>query len=294
MTNFWDILLDAFIDSLKVLPFLFVFYIIMELIENKTGISSKKRMLEGNFAPLLGAASGIIPQCGFSIMASKFYDKNLIRMGTLLAVFIASSDEAIILLLTEDAGKNAATILPLIFIKFISAILIGYLVNLFCKKQTLQKPEEVEEIHGSSCGHDHKKDSAVKTFLLHPLLHSLKIFAFIFAINLIFGCIVSAITEERLTAILQQALWLQPLFATFIGLIPNCASSVVLTEAYISTGISFGALIAGLSANAGLGLLFLFKNRKEWKRNLLILAILLVASLLIGYITQAIFVWFKL
>ncbi len=292
MTNFGAIFLDALLDSLKILPFLLVFYIIMELIENKTGISSKKRILEGQFAPLLGAASGIIPQCGFSIMASKFFDKNLIKMGTLVAVFIASSDEALILLLSPDA-KKVYVIMPIIVIKFISAVLIGYLINLFFRNKKLQNPEEVEEIHGSSCGHNHKKDSAVKTFLVHPLLHSLKIFAFIFIINLAFGLIIATITQERLTAILQQGLWWQPLLATFVGLIPNCASSVVLTEAYINAGISFGALMAGLSANAGLGLLFLFKNRKEWKRNLLVLVILFVASLIIGYVTQGVQILFQ-
>ncbi len=292
MTNFGAIFLDALLDSLKILPFLLVFYIIMELIENKTGISSKKRILEGQFAPLLGAASGIIPQCGFSIMASKFFDKNLIKMGTLVAVFIASSDEALILLLSPDA-KKVYVIMPIIVIKFISAVLIGYLINLFFRNKKLQNPEEVEEIHGSSCGHNHKKDSAVKTFLVHPLLHSLKIFAFIFIINLAFGLIIATITQERLTAILQQGLWWQPLLATFVGLIPNCASSVVLTEAYINAGISFGALMAGLSANAGLGLLFLFKNRKEWKRNLLVLVILFVASLVIGYVTQGVQILFQ-
>lgn len=292
MTNFGAIFLDALLDSLKILPFLLVFYIIMELIENKTGISSKKRILEGQFAPLLGAASGIIPQCGFSIMASKFFDKNLIKMGTLVAVFIASSDEALILLLSPDA-KKVYVIMPIIVIKFISAVLIGYLINLFFRNKKLQNPEEVEEIHGSSCGHNHKKDSAVKTFLVHPLLHSLKIFAFIFIVNLTFGLIIAIITQERLTAILQQGLWWQPLLATFVGLIPNCASSVVLTEAYINAGISFGALMAGLSANAGLGLLFLFKNRKEWKRNLLVLVILFVASLVIGYVTQGVQILFQ-
>ncbi len=292
MTNFGAIFLDALLDSLKILPFLLVFYIIMELIENKTGISSKKRILEGQFAPLLGAASGIIPQCGFSIMASKFFDKNLIKMGTLVAVFIASSDEALILLLSPDA-KKVYVIMPIIVIKFISAVLIGYLINLFFRNKKLQNPEEVEEIHGSSCGHNHKKDSAVKTFLVHPLLHSLKIFAFIFIVNLAFGLIIATITQERLTAILQQGLWWQPLLATFVGLIPNCASSVVLTEAYINAGISFGALMAGLSANAGLGLLFLFKNRKEWKRNLLVLVILFVASLVIGYVTQGVQILFQ-
>ncbi len=292
MTNFGAIFLDALLDSLKILPFLLVFYIIMELIENKTGISSKKRILEGQFAPLLGAASGIIPQCGFSIMASKFFDKNLIKMGTLVAVFIASSDEALILLLSPDT-KKVYVIMPIIVIKFISAVLIGYLINLFFRNKKLQNPEEVEEIHGSSCGHNHKKDSAVKTFLVHPLLHSLKIFAFIFIVNLAFGLIIATITQERLTAILQQGLWWQPLLATFVGLIPNCASSVVLTEAYINAGISFGALMAGLSANAGLGLLFLFKNRKEWKRNLLVLVILFVASLVIGYVTQGVQILFQ-
>lgn len=292
MTNFGAIFLDALLDSLKILPFLLVFYIIMELIENKTGISSKKRILEGQFAPLLGAASGIIPQCGFSIMASKFFDKNLIKMGTLVAVFIASSDEALILLLSPDA-KKVYVIMPIIVIKFISAVLIGYLINLFFRNKKLQNPEEVEEIHGSSCGHNHKKDSAVKTFLVHPLLHSLKIFAFIFIVNLAFGLIIATITQERLTAILQQGLCWQPLLATFVGLIPNCASSVVLTEAYINAGISFGALMAGLSANAGLGLLFLFKNRKEWKRNLLVLVILFVASLVIGYVTQGVQILFQ-
>ena len=125
-----DALLDALLDSLKVFPFLFLMYVLIEFLESRTSVTRNNNILRGNLAPLLGAATGIIPQCGFSVMAAKLYDKKLIRTGTLLAVFLATSDEALILLLTDITnGAKAAAIMPLIAVKFAVAVGAGYLCN---------------------------------------------------------------------------------------------------------------------------------------------------------------------
>ena len=167
-----EIVLDALLDSLKVFPFLFLMYVLIEFLENRTNITKNKNILRGNLAPLLGAATGIVPQCGFSVMAAKLYDKKLIRTGTLLAVFLATSDEALIILLSS--GSSAIAVMPLIAVKFAVAVGIGYLFNALMRGEKLSEMEEGEEIHGTPCGHDHEEDGKVRRYLVHPLLHSLE------------------------------------------------------------------------------------------------------------------------
>ena len=185
-----DALLDALLDSLKVFPFLFLMYVLIEFLESRTSVTRNKNILRGNLAPLLGAATGIIPQCGFSVMAAKLYDKKLIRTGTLLAVFLATSDEALILLLTDITnGAKAAAIMPLIAVKFAVAVGAGYLCNAVLRRETLSELAEGEHISGTPCGHDHEEDSKVKRYLVHPLLHSLEIFAYVLVVNVAFGIV---------------------------------------------------------------------------------------------------------
>lgn len=278
-----EVLLDALLDSLKVFPFLFLMYVLIEFLESRTDVTRNKNVLRGGLAPLLGAATGIIPQCGFSVMAAKLYDKKLIRTGTLLAVFLATSDEAIILLLSSITdGAKAAAIMPLIAIKFAVAVGVGYLANALLRKEKLSEMEEGEEIVGTPCGHDHEEDSKLKRYLVHPLLHSLQIFAFVLVVNVAFG-IAMYYAEDAITRFLQGGYWYQPLIAALVGLIPNCASSVLITQAYILDTLSFGGMVAGLCANAGLGFVILFKNAKAWKRNLLLLVVLWAVSVAVGY-----------
>lgn len=275
-----EIIADALLDSLKVFPFLFLMYVLIEFLENRTNITKNKNILRGNLAPLLGAATGIVPQCGFSVMAAKLYDKKLIRTGTLLAVFLATSDEALIILLSS--GSSAVAVMPLIAIKFAVAVGIGYLFNALMRREKLSELEEGEEIHGTPCGHDHEEDGKVRRYLVHPLLHSLEIFAYILAVNLAFGFAMHY-AEGAIASFLQGGYWYQPLIAGLVGLIPNCASSVLVTQSYVLGALSFGGMAAGLCANAGLGFVILFKNVKSWKRNLALLGILYVISVAVGY-----------
>ncbi len=278
-----EVLLDALLDSLKVFPFLFLMYVLIEFLESRTDVTRNKNVLRGGLAPLLGAATGIIPQCGFSVMAAKLYDKKLIRTGTLLAVFLATSDEAIVLLLSHVTdGAKAAAVMPLIAVKFAVAVGAGYLANALLRGEKLSELEEGEEIVGTACGHDHEEDSKLKRYFVHPLLHSLQIFAFVLAVNIAFGAVMYY-AEDAVARFLQGGYWYQPLLAAFVGLIPNCASSVLITQAYILDTLSFGGMVAGLCANAGLGFVILFKNVKAWKRNLLLLFVLWAVSVAVGY-----------
>ena len=219
-----EVLPEALLDSLKVFPFLFLMYVLIEFLEHRTNVSRNKNLLRGRLAPLLGASVGLIPQCGFSVMAAKLYDKKFIRTGTVLAVFLATSDEAFILLLSSDAA--AAAVAPLIVVKFAVAVGVGYLANALFRREALSEPAEGEEVHGSPCGHDHEHDKPVRQYLVHPLLHSLEVFAYLLAVNVAFG-IAMHYASDAVTRFLRGGEWFQPLIAAAVGLIPNCAASVL-------------------------------------------------------------------
>ena len=189
MEEVLHVLLHAFLDSLKVFPFLFLMYVLIELLENRTNFTKNKNILTGNLAPLLGSAAGIIPQCGFSVMAAKLFDKRLIRAGTVLSVFLATSDEAIVLLLTSGEASKTVSVMPVIAILFVVAVGVGYLFNFLFRNVPLASLEEGEEIHGTPCGHDHEEDSNFHRYFLHPLTHALQIFVYILIVNIAFGFI---------------------------------------------------------------------------------------------------------
>ncbi len=282
----WEIVLDAFLDTLKVFPFLVVIYILIEFIEQKTSFTRNHKILQGNLAPLIGSATGLVPQCGFSVMAAKLYDKGLIRTGTFLAVLLSTSDEALIILLSS--GQNAMYVMPVIVIKLIIGVGVGYLVNFIFTAEKLQEAGP-EEIHAYSCGREHEGKSDFKVFFLNPLLHSLLIAFYLLVVNLIFGFIIKAVGEDKIASSLMigGAYW-QPFITALIGLIPNCASSVVITQAFIDKGILFGSCIAGLCANAGLGLVVLFRNTKKIKRNIVFVITLYLISAVAGLVVNCI------
>ena len=282
MQEILHVLLHAFLDSLKVFPFLFLMYVLIELLENRTNFTKNKTLLTGNLAPLLGSATGIIPQCGFSVMAAKLYDKRLIRAGTVLSVFLATSDEAIVLLLTSGVASKTAAVMPVIAILFAVAVGVGYLFNFLTRNAPLQTLAEGEDVHGTPCGHDHEEDSNLHRYLLHPLTHALQIFVYILAVNILFGMIMHY-AEGAIESFLQSGKWYQPLISAAIGLIPNCAASTVITQAYILNGLTFGGFIAGICANAGLGFTILFRSRKTLRRAFVLLGVMYAVSVATGY-----------
>lgn len=283
MGEILDILSDALWDSLRVFPFLFLMYVLIELLERRTAVTRQSNVLRGGLAPLLGAATGIIPQCGFSVMAAKLYDRRLIRTGTLLSVFIATSDEAIVLLLTAGDGSKAFSVMPLVAILFVTAAGAGYLCNALLRREKLAELGEGESVHGTRCGHDHEEDGVLRRYLVHPLLHALEIFAYILAVNLAFGFAMHY-ASDAISAFLQGGYWFQPLVAAAVGLIPNCAASVLVSQAYVLGGLSFGGLVAGVCANAGLGFLLLFKNAKKIGRTFAVLAVMYAVGVAAGYL----------
>ena len=284
----WDAILDAFLDTLKIFPFIFVIYVLIELLEHKTSFSKDHERLQGDLAPLVGAATGIIPQCGFSVMAAKLYDRGLIRTGTLLAVFLATSDEALIILLSE--GSRADMIVPIIVIKLIVAVGVGYGANFLLADEKLAvMPLSVEDdVHCFSCGREHDGKTDIKVYLVDPLLHSLKIALYLLIVNMVLGCIIYEIGEDAISSLIIGGPYLQPFITAAIGLIPNCASSVIITQTYIDGFMTFGSCAAGLCANAGLGFVVLLKNGKKLKRNLILIAVTYLISVLVGIFINSI------
>ncbi|MDE6505077.1 MAG: arsenic efflux protein [Clostridia bacterium] len=289
-----EIILDALWDTLKVFPFLFLIYVLIEILEHRTRLTQNKKILQGGFAPLIGSATGLIPQCGFSVMAAKLYDRGFIRTGTILAVFIATSDEALILLLSDLSAAHA--VMPLVFIKLLYSVGAGYLANFILSGEKLSEANVPHEVDAHFCCSEHDgggmlgERSEFKTYFLSPLLHSLKIAAYLLIVNLVFGYLIDlAGGADNIAAnTITGGAYVQPLITALIGLIPNCASSVILTGAYTNGAILFGSLVCGLCSNAGLGLVVLFKNTKKLKRNILIVIALYVLAVIAGLVINAV------
>lgn len=321
-----DWLLDALIDSIKLIPFLFLAYVLIEFLE--TVVSKKINnpyFFKGKWAPLVGAGFGMVPQCGFSVVATDLYSQKKITVGTLIAIFIATSDEAIPILLGNlTNATNVYTLLALILSKFVLGVIFGYAVDLclaaFNRKQTIKalnatsstitttnSEEEHSEhhddskhdhctpnestlktvtIHKGCCGHDIEEDHVhpAKQYVLHPLIHTLKVFAYILVVNIIFSACVFYLGEDRILGFLTASKYFAPLLACIIGLIPNCASSVILTNLLVIGGLSFSACLAGLIVNAGIAYLILFKQNKNIKANFAILGLMFTIGLLSGYV----------
>ena len=285
MEEILEVLLDAFLDTLKVFAIVLVVYFVLSFIESKIANKITKK---SKVPPILGGLVGLIPECGFSVVAADMYKKRYITMGTLLAVFIACSDEALPIMLSNF--DKIVMVLPLLAIKFTVAIIVGYFVDFIIFRHQLikEKHEHNQFIHTGCCHHEieqeDNKQSFLKSHVVHPLVHTLKITLYVFIINILFGFVIYFIGENAIKQFLDNNVYLTPLLSSLVGLIPNCASSVIITQLYLSNSLSFAATISGLICNAGLGLIFLFKEKKLIKDNLIITLLLVSTSLIFGYI----------
>ncbi len=284
MEHFFEILLHTLIDTAKMLPFLFGVYLLIEYLEHKASdkLPNVLRRM-GPFGPIGGAALGCLPQCGFSVAASNLYSGRLISLGTLLAVYIATSDEAIPILLANPNGIK--DIWKLIVAKLIIAIISGLFVDSvirFLKRKSNEENEPyVDLCEDCGCEEHGVVYSALK--------HTLQIFLFLFAVSFALEAVMHLAGEELLGKILMHGSWAQPIMSALIGLIPNCAPSVVLTNLYVSGSLSFGSIVAGLSTGAGLGLVVLFRVNKNLKQNLAIVGGLYVISAAAGLVIDLVF-----
>lgn len=290
-----EILADAFIDTARLLPLLAAMYFLVGFFEYRYGDRMNHYIMRlGPFGPVAGALFGCIPQCGFSVVASALYVKRLISIGTLLAVFLSTSDEAIPVLLSMPDKVDMVGIL--ILIKVIIAVVTGISADYFLRRYGAVKDTpggasygDALTGHSGCCAHDlHKKPSKYRALLVHPFLHTAKIFLFLFILTALLNLSVDMIGRARFESLFLEGTALQPILAALIGLIPNCFASVFLAQLFAGGVISFGSLVAGLCSGAGLGLLVLIKENKDLKNTLFIIGLLLLISISSGIIIQLI------
>lgn len=279
MTEIIGIIKEALTDTLKTVPVLFLAYLIMELLEHKAGEKTNRFLARvGRFGPVIGSAFGIIPQCGFSSAAAGFFAAGIITPGTLIAVFIATSDEMLPILISERAGVGF--IFSVIGIKFVSAALFGFLIDLaFSKKQPTDDIHHLCEQEHCSCEHN---------LLLSVIKHTLKISALIFLVSAVLGAVIDLGGDKILSRLLLKTPVVGELIAGLVGLIPGCSVSVLLTKLYLGGIVSPGAMIAGLSSNAGVALPILLRLNKNTSQNLKIVAGLYFCAVLTGLVANLI------
>ncbi|MCD8328097.1 MAG: arsenic efflux protein [Ruminococcus sp.] len=290
MSEILEVLWDGLLDALKMLPFLFGVYLLIEYMEykNSKGFEGFFKRL-GFFGPVGGAALGAIPQCGISVAATNLYSGRVITLGTIIAVYIATSDEAIPIILANP--EKIGALWKLIVVKVVAAIAAGIVVDLISKAVFKNKKEEkpFDELC-EHCGcHDHEEEAGAHSVLLPALKHTVEIFVFVLIINIALGFVMEYLGQDFLKSILISDSVLQPFICAIVGFIPNCAASVLLTELYLQEVISFGSCIAGLCTGAGMGLLVLFKTNKHIKQNLAILGILYVVAVITGFLANLLF-----
>ncbi len=261
-----DIILDSVLDTAKLLPFLLLTYIVMEYLEHRAGSATVGLVRRaGKWGPAIGAAVGVVPQCGFSAAAASLYAGRVISLGTLLAIFLSTSDEMLPILISSHASPGL--IARILGIKVAAGLVAGFGVDLFCSG----KQEEHGHIH-ELCEHDHC--GCEKGLVKSAVLHTLQIAAFILIINFVLNLLLDQIGAETLS----RWIWNKPvagqLLSGAVGLIPNCASSVAITQLYLEGAMNFGAMLSGLLANTGVGLLILCRVNRHRGENLKIIGLL--------------------
>lgn len=280
-----DVILDTLIDGLKLIPFLFLAFLIIEIIEHKlTGKSKKIISKSGKFGPVVGSALGIVPQCGFSVIATNLYVTRIISLGTLISIYLSTSDEMLPILLSENVEMS--TILKILGVKFVIGILYGFIIDFIFRKK-----EKQEEVNYSICEDEHchcdcknGKGGIIKS----ALKHTGNTILFIAIISFILNVVLEFWGEEFLSKIFLKDSIFGPLVSSLVGLIPNCGSSVMITELYLNNAISFGSTIAGLLTGSGVAILVLFKTNKNLKENLAILGTLYGLGAVTGIIIEVI------
>ena len=274
---------DAFFDVLKTVPLLLLVYALLYYIENRLTDTPALLSRTAQFGPAVGALAGSIPQCGFSAAASALFSAGYLAPATLVAVFLATSDEAVPVMLA--GGASAKSILALLVVKFVLAALGGYLLRCTVFRRREVKLDEPLEIELNACGCGEP--------LPNILGHTLKTSLFLFAVLLALDLVLLAVGEDRLASVLLGGSIFQPLLCAVLGLVPSCAMSVLmsvlLSELYVSGTISFGALVAGLSTGAGFGYIVLLGEKQGRRRAAPVILATFVLAAVGGTVTQLLF-----
>lgn len=268
-----DIIIDTLVDALKILPFLFITFLLLELLEHKLNNKTKNVISKsGKVGPIIGSLLGIIPQCGFSVVATNLYITRVISLGTLFSIYLSTSDEMLPIMLSQNV--NFKTILIVILIKVITGMLFGFVIDLVIRKNNKNKYDyhicEEEHCH---CDHGIVKSS---------LKHTFNILIFIIGVSFILNVIFLYCGNDLISKIFMKDTLFGPFFGSLVGLIPNCGASVILTEMFLKGAINLGTCMAGLLTGSGIALLVLFKSNKNIKENLCICLTLYLIGVLVG------------
>lgn len=301
--------------SISIVPFLLLTYLAMEYIEHKAEDKVQSAIKKaGSFGPVVGAVLGAVPQCGFSTAASNFYAGRVITLGTLMAIYLSTSDEMLPILLSNQVG--VAVIFKLLGIKIVIGMAAGLLIDAAMRgrhKRVLEGSDnckqDAHEHHGHGHDHDHNHHShhhghedhhhnntpihelceqenchCERGIFVSAVIHTVKIFLYILVITFVLNLVIELVGKETLTGLLMNRPVLGPLLAGVVGLIPNCASSVVITQLFLSGTLGLGSMMAGLLVNAGVGVLVLFRVNRHRKENLTIVGMLYVIGVVAGIV----------
>lgn len=273
-----DVIVDTLLDGIKLIPFLFIAFLILELLEHKLSGKNKKIIEKsGKFGPIIGSMLGAFPQCGFSVAATNFYATRIITLGTLISIYLSTSDEMLPLLISE--GVDIKLIIKVLGIKILIGMISGFIIDLIFRKK------EKNHIH-DFCEEEHC--NCKNGVLISTIKHTLNITLFIIIISFILNTIIYYVGEDTLGNLIFRKKVLGPILSSLIGLIPNCASSVVITQLYLENVISFGAMMLGLLTGSGVAILVLFKVNKNLKENLKILGLVYIIGVISGIIIELI------
>ena len=269
------ILLDTLFESLNLLPFLLFTFLIIEFIEHKASKKSIQMLTKTKkYGPIIGGILGATPQCGLGVMATNLYATNIITIGTLIAIYLSTSDEMLPVLISE--GMPFSKILIILLIKVIIGIVCGFIIDFIFRKKNKQTKIDVQELCENE--HCHCENSIIKS----SLIHTLKTFSFIFLVSFVLHIFIHEIGEDKISNLLLNGNIFTPFLSSIIGLIPNCAGSVVITELYVNNVISFGSMLAGLLTGSGISILILFKVNSDLKDNMMILGTIYIIGVIFG------------
>lgn len=315
-----DVLTDAALDTLRLIPFLFVTYFAMEWLEHKTGEKTQQAVRKAGLAgPALGAVLGIVPQCGFSAAASTLYAGRVVTLGTLFAVFLSTSDEMLPIFIAEQVP--AETVIGIVITKLVIALLMGFCIDFVARRhnlaqeglrihelcqrdkcdcghgcQTCAERPEMAYKHHDDCAqdcdhahheHDHTHDhgaGAWTDIIRSAGKHTLEVSLFIFLISVALNALIEGVGEETLGAFVGQNELLSIVGAAVVGLIPNCAASVVIAQLYLEGVLGAGAMMSGLLVSAGVGLLVLVRANRPVSQTIAIIAGMLVIGVVWGFL----------
>ena len=274
-----DVIIDTLLDALKLLPFLFITYLIMEYIESKASEGFNEAVSKaGYFGPLIGGVLGAFPQCGFSAAASNLYAGRVITTGTLTAIFLSTSDEMLPIFLSEQVEFRVIAVI--LGLKIIIGAVWGFIIDIFFRKK--KGNIDIEKL----CEKEHCHCDDEEGILKPALVHTVHIFLFIIIVTFIINLVIFLVGEDALASLTTAAPYAGELVTGLIGLIPNCAASVVITQLYLEGLLSFGQLMSGLLVGAGVGLLVLFRVNDNRKEDIMITVMLYIIGVLSGMLIE--------